>query len=133
MAHHKAEYFFKAYKPILQLTEDKLIAGRSSLLKLNCDSLKSGINFYHTRQSSVLTERIMCCVKSSEAVLLVGETGTGKTSTVQYLSSTLGQKLIVINMNQQSGSADLLGGYKPVYLFTITIIWGQIRKIVNAS
>jgi midasin (ATPase involved in ribosome maturation) len=46
-----------------------------------------------------------------EPVLLVGETGTGKTSAVQYLADKTGHRLVVINMNQQSDSADLLGGY----------------------
>jgi midasin len=46
-----------------------------------------------------------------EPVLLVGETGTGKTSAVQYLADKTGHHLVVINMNQQSDSADLLGGY----------------------
>jgi midasin len=46
-----------------------------------------------------------------EPVLLVGETGTGKTATVQYLADKTGHRLVVINMNQQSDSADLLGGY----------------------
>lgn len=51
-----------------------------------------------------------------EPVLLVGETGTGKTSSIQYLAKSTGHRLTVINMNQQSESADLLGGYKPVDL-----------------
>lgn len=44
-------------------------------------------------------------------MLLVGETGTGKTAAVQYLAQKTGHHLVVINMNQQSDSADLLGGY----------------------
>ena len=52
--------------------------------------------------------------KNQEPVLLVGETGGGKTSTVQYLANQCGYKLDVVNMSQQSDIADLLGGYKPV-------------------
>lgn len=48
--------------------------------------------------------------------MLVGETGTGKTSTLQLLAKHTGNKLIVLNMNQQSDSVDLIGGYKPVEL-----------------
>ena len=49
-------------------------------------------------------------VSQNEPVLLVGETGVGKTSSVQYLAEKVGQRLKVINMNQQSDSSDLLGG-----------------------
>jgi midasin len=57
-----------------------------------------------------LLERVAVCISLCEPVLLVGETGTGKTSTLQLLAKHTEQKLIVINMNQQSDSADLLGG-----------------------
>lgn len=54
------------------------------------------------------------CVVSEEPILLVGETGCGKTSTVQHLAHSLSQPLVVLNLNQQSDSAELLGGFKPV-------------------
>ncbi|KAL3283545.1 hypothetical protein HHI36_006684 [Cryptolaemus montrouzieri] len=113
IVNHKAEYFCQTYKPVIELTTDSFIAGRAVILR-NRNEFVRNIKFSFTRPSAVLLERIMCCVTSSEPVLLVGETGTGKTSTVQYLASTIGQKLVVINMNQQSDSADLLGGFKPV-------------------
>ena len=47
-------------------------------------------------------------------MLLVGETGTGKTSMVQYLAKQCGFNLQATNMSQQSDSTDLLGGFKPV-------------------
>lgn len=59
-------------------------------------------------------ERIASAIDTKESVLLVGETGTGKTSTLQLLAKHTGNKLIVLNMNQQSDSVDLIGGYKPV-------------------
>ncbi|XP_070191391.1 midasin-like isoform X1 [Littorina saxatilis] len=72
--------------------------------------------FSYTRPSVCLLEKVAACVKRNEPVLLVGETGTGKTSSVQFLAQTLGHKLHVINLNQQSDSVDLLGGFKPVDL-----------------
>ena len=68
-------------------------------------------SFAYTRPSLVLLERVGACIAKNEAILLVGETGTGKTSTVQYLAELTGQRLKVINMNQQSDSTDLLGGW----------------------
>ncbi|XP_064213116.1 midasin isoform X2 [Tribolium castaneum] len=124
----KAEFFFKSYKPVIKLSASHLEVGRAVMARNN-DVLSLRQSYYFTRPSTVLLERVMCCVKLQEPVLLVGETGTGKTSTVQYLANAIGQKLVVINMNQQSDSADLLGGYKPVDLkFVIT----PIRKEFEA-
>ncbi|CAH2010078.1 unnamed protein product [Acanthoscelides obtectus] len=115
IVNQKAEYFFKTYKPAMHLTTDSLVAGRVMLKKENNEYTRQ-TKYSFTRPSAVLLERIMCCVSLREPVLLVGETGTGKTSCVQFLAHTLGKRLIVINMNQQSDSADLLGGFKPVDL-----------------
>nr|XP_023017788.1 midasin [Leptinotarsa decemlineata] len=120
----KAEYFFRSYKPTMKLTTDSFIAGRAILKRENNQYTKME-KYSFTRPSAVLLERIMCCIHLREPVLLVGETGTGKTSCVQYLAHTVGQKLIVINMNQQSDSADLLGGFKPIDL---KIIISPVRK-----
>jgi len=66
--------------------------------------------------------------------LLVGETGTGKTNAVQYLADSIGHKLTVINMNQQSESTDLLGGYKPVDLkFLISPIREEFEVLFRSS
>lgn len=75
--------------------------------------------FSFTRPAALLLERIGVAVMNQEPVLIVGETGTGKTSTVQYLAHQMHHKLRVINMNQQSDSADLIGGFKPVEMKTI--------------
>jgi midasin len=53
-------------------------------------------------------------VSRSEPVLLVGETGVGKTASVQFLARETGRRLTVVNINQQSDAMDLLGGYKPL-------------------
>lgn len=64
-----------------------------------------------TRTSCCLLERLAVCLSLNEPALLVGETGTGKTTTLQILAKQTGHTLVVINMNQQSDSSDLLGGY----------------------
>jgi midasin len=61
-----------------------------------------------------LLEQITVCIRRREPALLVGETGTGKTTTVQYLARQLNKNLVVINMSQQSESSDLIGQFKPV-------------------
>ncbi|XP_037949486.1 midasin [Teleopsis dalmanni] len=80
---------------------------------------KSGNTFSFTRMASCILERIAVCVLHAEPVLLVGETGVGKTSSVQYLAERTQHKLVVVNMNNQSDVSDLVGGFKPVDLIYI--------------
>ena len=72
-----------------------------------------------TPYSRRLMETIAVCVDRREPVLLVGETGAGKTSTVQYLANCFGRKLVVQNLNLQTESADLVGGYRPVDMLQV--------------
>lgn len=72
--------------------------------------------FALTKSSLVLLERLANCVRSSEPILLVGETGTGKTSIVSYLAKSLGKSLVSLNLSNQSEASDLLGGFKPLDL-----------------
>lgn len=46
----------------------------------------------------------------NEPVLLVGETGVGKTAAISYLATMTGNILTTINLSQQTDSTDLLGG-----------------------
>ncbi|CAH0590186.1 unnamed protein product [Chrysodeixis includens] len=134
----KSEFYCKHYKPSVSLRHDYLEVGRSkvprvekTLETIDFDNKQTVFSF--TRQSACLLERIACCVTSNEPVLLVGETGTGKTSSVQYLARQTGHKLVVVNMNQQSDSADLLGGYKPVDLkFVIRPIKLQFEDLFRS-
>ncbi|XP_076242744.1 midasin [Calliopsis andreniformis] len=115
----KAEYFCTMHKPSINFYKESLVIGRAKLEIHKSSKVKvesRNLNFSYTRPSVCLLERIASCIIQKEPVLLVGETGTGKTSCVQYLAQIIGRKLIVINMNQQSESTDLLGGYKPVDL-----------------
>lgn len=52
--------------------------------------------FVETRTSTQLLEKIARSVEYNEPVLLVGETGTGKTTLVQNLAHWIGQKLTVL-------------------------------------
>ncbi|XP_017477860.1 PREDICTED: midasin, partial [Rhagoletis zephyria] len=77
--------------------------------------------FSFTRMASCILERIAVCVSHAEPVLLVGETGVGKTSSVQYLADRTCHKMVVVNMNNQSDVSDLIGGFKPVDLTYVLI------------
>ncbi|XP_034018727.1 midasin-like [Thalassophryne amazonica] len=117
VSREKAQHFCQRYQPGIVLTELEAVVGRVTVARKQAAAVQlSGDKqtFAATRPSAVLLEQLVVCVAKGEPVLLVGETGTGKTSTVQYLSRVTGHKLRVVNMNQQSDTADLLGGYKPV-------------------
>ncbi|XP_073934254.1 midasin isoform X1 [Castor canadensis] len=124
----KAEFFCQLYKPEIVINELDVQVGRVRLLRKQSEAVhvqKEKLTFAATRPSSVLIEQLAVCVSKGEPVLLVGETGTGKTSTVQYLAHITGHRLRVVNMNQQSDIADLLGGYKPV---DHKLIWLPLRE-----
>lgn len=53
------------------------------------------------------------CMENDEPVLLVGETGTGKTTVCQLYAEAVGQKLHIINCHQHTETADFLGGLRP--------------------
>ncbi|NXU56757.1 MDN1 protein, partial [Turnix velox] len=124
----KVEFFCELYKPEILIREQEVSVGRVHLVKKQAQAVmvqRAKQTFAATRPSSVLIEQLAVCVDKGEPVLLVGETGTGKTSTVQYLAHITGHRLRVINMNQQSDTADLLGGYKPV---DNKLIWLPLRE-----
>lgn len=70
-------------------------------------------NFALTRPILLLLEKLSVSISLSEPLLLVGETGTGKTTIIQHLASILKNPLIVLNLSQQTEVGDLLGGLKP--------------------
>lgn len=45
---------------------------------------------------------------------MVGETGTGKTAVTSFLASSVGKRLVALNLSNQSEASDLLGGFKPI-------------------
>ncbi|XP_074625737.1 midasin-like [Acropora palmata] len=116
----KVEFFSSIYKPSVHVSPLSLTVGRISLKRNAKEKTRVPWNrnsiprYSHTRHSSVLLEKLAACIRNKEPVLLVGETGTGKTATVQYLAAQCLTTLKVVNMSQQSDSSDLLGGYKPV-------------------
>ena len=77
--------------------------------------------FSWTRHASKLLEACAVGVEMAEPLLLVGETGIGKTTVIQYLAMKLGRNLTVINLSQQSESSDILGGFKPVTTRSLAI------------
>ncbi len=66
--------------------------------------------FAFTRPASLLLEKVMAGVRAKEPILLVGETGCGKTAALQFLARYTGIGLRVVNLSQQTETTDLFGG-----------------------
>ncbi|GAA5887893.1 hypothetical protein JCM5296_001800, partial [Sporobolomyces johnsonii] len=67
-----------------------------------------------TKPSLLVLEKIAACLSLAEPVLMVGETGTGKTAAVGYLAEMMGRRLTAINLSNQTESGDLVGGFRPI-------------------
>ncbi|KAL5579519.1 hypothetical protein UlMin_011961 [Ulmus minor] len=109
-----ADTFYPSSRPIIQDSLLDIRIGRVSLCRSQTTSPARRKSFVEIRNSLHLLESLAASVKYNEPVLMVGETGTGKTTLVQDLALRLGQKLTVLNLSQQSDIADLLGGFKPI-------------------
>ena len=79
-------------------------------------ALGSSNTFAPTNHALRLMESVGVCIRENEPILLVGETGCGKTSLIQQLAAKCERELIVQNLSLQTDSTDLLGGYRPLEL-----------------
>ncbi|KAI1334176.1 hypothetical protein F5Y15DRAFT_421135 [Xylariaceae sp. FL0016] len=110
------EHYLTAHVPQMEDTPGSFKVGRVMLTRRRHANrvTKSKKPFASTSHAKRLLEQITLAVKLREPVLLVGETGIGKTTVVQQLAETLGHKLVAVNLSQQSEVGDLLGGFKPI-------------------
>ncbi|KAK8932931.1 Midasin [Metarhizium anisopliae] len=118
-----ADHYLSANIPPLEENDRAFCIGRAQLRKKRLHSRlqKPKRPFASTAHAKRLLEQIAVAVKLEEPVLLVGETGIGKTTVVQQLADSLGHKLIAVNLSQQSEVGDLLGGFKPVNVRSLAV------------
>ena len=127
-AHAVEGYVMNA--PAFELGKDVLSIGRVQM-PLAADARRNR-KFYKTKQSLRLMEQICVCIKNIEPMLLVGETGCGKTTVIQYVAELMGQELVVLNMNEQTQCSDLVGGFKPVDLRQLAIpLYNRCCELFN--
>ncbi|CAO3588237.1 unnamed protein product [Absidia cylindrospora] len=117
-------HYVDQYKPVFDVSETNVRVGRVNLTSIAANGRQKQKQamvkrekkrpFATTGHALRLLEKIAVSVHLTEPVLLVGETGTGKTTVVQHLADMMHQNLVVVNLSQQSDSSDLLGGFKPV-------------------
>jgi midasin len=119
----RVNHLLSAYEPSMTDSQRKFNIGRVSLPKKQAIHGMSSPKrpFAPTSQAKKLLEQLAVAVTLQEPVLLVGETGIGKTAVVQSLAQALGHKLMPLNLSQQSEVSDLLGGFKPVNIRSITM------------
>lgn len=119
----RVEHHLSSHIPRMEDTETHLTVGRSTLRKARRPDrvVKSKRPFAPTTHAKRLLEQISVAISLKEPVLLVGETGIGKTTVVQQLAESLGHKLIAVNLSQQSEVGDLLGGFKPINVRNLAV------------
>jgi midasin len=121
----RVEHFLTSHIPRYEDSEKHLIIGRARLPKRSSGRVTKPVKktrpFANTNHAKRLLEQVGVAVKMSEPVLLVGETGIGKTTVVQQLADSLGFKLTAVNLSQQSEVGDLLGGFKPLNIRNLAI------------
>ncbi|OLL27013.1 Midasin [Neolecta irregularis DAH-3] len=104
--------YLSSHVPRYHRSDTQLIIGRASLPRYPSNFRPR--TFANTNHALRLMEQLASSIRLNEPILLVGETGTGKTTVIQHLAETCGHNLTVINLSQQTESGDLLGGYKPI-------------------
>ncbi|KLU89006.1 midasin [Magnaporthiopsis poae ATCC 64411] len=116
MSPERVSHILQAYSPAFDDGNSQLVAGRAVLIKPRRPNrlVKPKRPFASTGHARRLLEQIAVATKFREPILLVGETGIGKTTVAQQLADCLGHKLVAVNLSQQSEVGDLLGGFKPV-------------------
>ncbi|KAL4440107.1 hypothetical protein ABPG75_003108 [Micractinium tetrahymenae] len=117
------QQYVALHKPAVQAGAADLAVGRATLPLLDAAAGRAalaasaggdGSRFAPTGHALRNMERVAAAASLGEPVLLVGETGTGKTTLVQQIAKQVGARLVVLNLSQQTDSGDLLGGFRPV-------------------
>ncbi|TFY72597.1 hypothetical protein EVG20_g419 [Dentipellis fragilis] len=76
--------------------------------------IPSSTNIVWTRAMRRLLILVGRALRFNEPILLVGETGTGKTSICQIYADAVHKRLVAVNCHQNTETADLIGGLRPV-------------------
>ena len=113
--------YIESHSPSLIEDSTSLRAGRILIAKKPGSARRHPRPFAYTNHAKRLVEQLAVAVQHREPLLLVGETGTGKTTIVQHLADMLHHRLVVVNVSQQTESSDLLGGFKPVDPRTVAV------------
>ena len=125
--------------PAFTSSEDSISIGSTTLKrksKITSDLIMMSLNSSSFTLTSVhlqIMQRIARSVVAGESVLVVGDTGVGKTSTVQFLAKQLGVKMHVYNFSDQTEGSDLVGGLKPVVQVSCSLLVSRFAHLVRST
>ena len=86
----------------------------SYYMSLEDPGIKTLSSVVWTRALRRLVVLVSACLKNNEPVLLVGETGCGKTTVCQLLAEYMHKELIILNAHQNTETGDILGAQRPM-------------------
>lgn len=99
---------------VLLNTTDMYDRKTTELLSQHSESSKASFHSYAwTRNSKRLFTLLHRALANEESVLLVGDTGTGKTRACQLYADMSNKRMHLINCHQQTETSDFIGGYRP--------------------
>src|SRR6185312_16314590 len=99
----RAQFCLEERTPTYIDKSSSLVLGREVLQKIKVPSgaaqklAAAASRFASTRSALTIMEQVAAAVQMAEPVLLVGETGIGKTTVIQQLATLMRQKLTVVN------------------------------------
>ena len=115
--------YVESRSPPVNFHESCTEIGRAKILTMRHDSRHARTlseTFFATTDYTLrMMEQLAVCIRENEPVLLVGETGCGKTSLLQQVAKVSGRELVVQNLSLQTDSTDLLGGFRPLEIPSI--------------
>ncbi|GIZ45466.1 hypothetical protein CKM354_000863100 [Cercospora kikuchii] len=109
----RRDHLLRDREPEYKAGKESVRAGRHAISRSKQRKLVES-SFSTNPHTCRTLESVLAAVVNREPLLLVGETGVGKTTAVQHLATQLGKKLVPFNLSQQTEAGDLLGGFKPV-------------------
>ncbi|KAK4972590.1 hypothetical protein LTR28_012160 [Elasticomyces elasticus] len=95
----------------LSLSKFQVGMGLLSRNPLLAPSPRTPYRFYLKPRLAIL-ESLILCVNMNWPVVLVGLSGTGKTTLLEYLANVSGASLVTFPMNADIDAMDLVGGYE---------------------
>ncbi|KAK8036696.1 hypothetical protein PG993_008679 [Apiospora rasikravindrae] len=91
-----------------------LYSARRSPYLTQLQSVENAQGVVWTQAMRRLYVLVAQALSNNEPVLLVGETGCGKTTVCQLLAEALGKELHIVNAHQNTETGDLIGSQRPV-------------------
>ncbi|KAH8583660.1 MDN1 [Cryptosporidium sp. chipmunk genotype I] len=122
------------------------------VLKSNHQDDYKYVNYTFTSIHSKLLFKVIMSIYNNENILLVGDTGTGKTTIIQqlhymlygsgknYINEHLEEgedkfcELLVYNFNEQSESSDIIGSFRPINIYNeVKLLYDDYLVLLERS